>query len=558
MNQGNLLILTQSGHVCGFFLFSLVTFSFSLFINGPNNYPPDSLNSRHLLIMSAAGWIRVASGFRLVASAASKIVAKEGANGAAKLTRHGVDLANNARTAAKAAGVVLPSQMPPQMGRNNTFVPNTHINSAISEPVASSGLEQSADPVEHISNATKAQNARAPDEESNHLESEISMDGESIPKTQQQLNDSNPTLLQEGRAVPSTRIGRAAGFASLGVGLAAGTMFEAASRLVGGSSSESVVANDANADRLAKTLCRMRGAALKLGQMLSIQDATLLPAPLARALEQVRQGADAMPSYQLHEQLKVELGQDWKNRFDSFQDLPFAAASIGQVHRATIDQDGVKRQVVVKVQYPGVADSIDSDLSNLTMLVKYSGFAPPGLFIDRVIDVGRDELKVECDYKREAVNQERLRDLVHGDADLSKAKFRIPAVFTNHSTKGILTSEFCPGGTIDKVAFLDQEERNRIGRNIMRLTVKELFTWRFMQTDPNVSFNTACFSLHCFLTTDLTSPPNPFDSGATFCTMLGLEQHISLILARRVNIVNPLLTGIYELSGLVQITILKL
>jgi aarF domain-containing kinase len=435
--------------------------------------------------MSAAGWIRVASGFRLVASAASKIVAKEGANGAAKLTRHGVDLANNARTAAKAAGVVLPSQMPPQMGRNNTFVPNTHINSAISEPVASSGLEQSADPVEHISNATKAQNARAPDEESNHLESEISMDGESIPKTQQQLNDSNPTLLQEGRAVPSTRIGRAAGFASLGVGLAAGTMFEAASRLVGGSSSESVVANDANADRLAKTLCRMRGAALKLGQMLSIQDATLLPAPLARALEQVRQGADAMPSYQLHEQLKVELGQDWKNRFDSFQDLPFAAASIGQVHRATIDQDGVKRQVVVKVQYPGVADSIDSDLSNLTMLVKYSGFAPPGLFIDRVIDVGRDELKVECDYKREAVNQERLRDLVHGDADLSKAKFRIPAVFTNHSTKGILTSEFCPGGTIDKVAFLDQEERNRIGRNIMRLTVKELFTWRFMQTDPN-------------------------------------------------------------------------
>ena len=100
------------------------------------------------------------------------------------------------------------------------------------------------------------------------------------------------------------------------------------------------------------------------------------------------------------------------SKFETFEDLPFAAASIGQVHRATIIENGETKNVVVKVQYPGVADSIDSDLKNLTMLVKMSGFAPKGLFIEKVIQVGRDELVVECDYKREAQNQERLRNLV--------------------------------------------------------------------------------------------------------------------------------------------------
>ena len=130
------------------------------------------------------------------------------------------------------------------------------------------------------------------------------------------------------------------------------------------------------------------------------------------------------------------------------------------------------------------------------MLVKMSGFAPKGLFIDRVIEVGRDELKVECDYIREARNQERLQDLVHNCPELKAAKFRVPGVISTHSTKNILTTEYCPGGTIDKVAFLDQEERNRIGRNIMRLTVKELFLWRFMQTDPNVSMSKECCYMH--------------------------------------------------------------
>jgi hypothetical protein len=446
--------------------------------------------------MSAASWIRVANGFRLVTHAASTILAKEGATGVTSLTRHGVDLAKNARTAANAVSSTFPSQMAGdkirpaakdiKLNQNMATGVNEIVDDLSKLQVDQTVTELESLPIDSFSTTSDGvqipnQKLHGDDDAADDIQNKITGNDMSL--------ESNPLPLKEGRAVPSTRIGRAVGFASLGIGIAAGTIVEAASRILssGSESSGSIVANDANAERLAKTLCRMRGAALKLGQMLSIQDETLLPSPLSRALEQVRQGADAMPVYQLHKQLKAELGENWRSKFESFEELPFAAASIGQVHRAKILDNGILKNVVVKVQYPGVADSIESDLRNLTMLVKMSGFAPKGLFIDRVIEVGREELSVECDYIREARNQERLQDLIHGDDHLAKAKFKVPSVITSHSTRSVLTTEFCPGGTIDKVSFLDQEERNRIGRNIMRLTVKELFIWRFMQTDPNVS-----------------------------------------------------------------------
>ncbi len=473
--------------------------------------------------------MRVANGLRLVLSSSTALIAKEGANGAASLTQHGVDLAKNAQTAVAAVGMNLPNRIP--LRRKDEFakeengleraVVHVHDRLEKEDESLSKDVRTDASPSggdadtivneiisEHDSSAVKSTSTNT--EHFDRAEAVESMNH------QRMVQDANATdqdnhphhhHLKEGKAVPSTRVGRAMGFASLGAGLAAGTVFEAASRIVSTissssttseSQSESIVANDANATRIAKTLCRMRGAALKLGQMLSIQDETILPPSMSKALEQVRQGADAMPSSQLHSQLEQELGNDWRGKYHSFDDLPFAAASIGQVHRASIlDGDGRKQDVVVKVQYPGVANSIESDLRNLTMLVQLSGFAPPGLFIERVIEVGREELKVECDYIRESKNQQRLQELVHGDAELSKAKFRVPSVMLNHSSKGVITTEYCPGGTIDKVAHLDQRERNRIGRNIMRLTVKELFTWRFMQTDPNVSATISYFLFVC-------------------------------------------------------------
>lgn len=324
----------------------------------------------------------------------------------------------------------------------------------------------------------------------------------SIPSDPAEMSSSStpPPRLAEGRAVPSSRVGRALGFAGLGAGLAWGAMGEMASRLVGGrggvnnanSDGGSVMTTDANADRLAATLCRMRGAALKMGQMLSIQDETLLPPALTRALEQVRKGADAMPSWQLEKQMKQQLGPDWRDLFVTFDDRPFAAASIGQVHRAQIknknnnDDNGNLQDVVVKVQFPGVADSIESDLGNLAMLVNMTGLSPKGLFIENVIRVGRDELKVECNYFNELANQETFQTLVHADPILRANKVTVPDVVEELTTEQVLTTSYAPGGTIDKVAQLtDQQERNRIGRTILYLTIQELFEWRLMQTDPN-------------------------------------------------------------------------
>lgn len=301
------------------------------------------------------------------------------------------------------------------------------------------------------------------------------------------------SIIKEGAPVPSTRAGRALGFANLGFGLLMGTVAESARRMIqpaSTSKSTSVVLNDTNSDRLAASLCRMRGAALKMGQMLSIQDESLLPPPLVRALQQVRQGADAMPRSQLEQQLISQYGASWRDQFVDFDMNAFAAASIGQVHRATIrktviDQD-VLQPVVVKVQYPGVAQSIESDLRNLAMLVTWSGLAPKGLFIENVIRVGRDELKVECNYRQELQNQKRIKALVEEDSILQENRFVVPHPFEHLTTDQVITSEYIAGGTIDKISTIaSQQERNRIGHTILYLTMKELFDWRFMQTDPN-------------------------------------------------------------------------
>uniref|UniRef100_A0A7S4J0P2 ABC1 atypical kinase-like domain-containing protein n=1 Tax=Odontella aurita TaxID=265563 RepID=A0A7S4J0P2_9STRA len=218
--------------------------------------------------------------------------------------------------------------------------------------------------------------------------------------------------------------------------------------------------------------------------MLSIKDSPMPPPPLVRALEQVRRGADAMPRHQLEQVMEEELGSGWRERLAHFDDAPFAAASIGQVHRAKLG-DAPDGLVAMKVQYPGVADSIDSDLNNLTMLMNVTGMVPPGLFLEEVVRVGRMELKAECDYVREMDNQRRFKSLVENDEDLVRDRVTVPDVIEDLTTSRVITSEFVRGGTIDKVVKMEQEERNRIGRAILRLTIRELFEWRFMQTDPN-------------------------------------------------------------------------
>eukprot|EP00873_Tetraselmis_striata_P045513 jgi/Tetstr1/465777/TSEL_010401.t2 len=295
--------------------------------------------------------------------------------------------------------------------------------------------------------------------------------------------------LREAR-VPSSPIGRVVGFAGLGASLALGALRDNASLWLSGAGGKSAGGDnkvkgnpwltERNAERLADALCRMRGAALKLGQMLSIQDENVLPPQLLAALERVRQGADVMPAYQLEGVLTEQLGPDWKLKVKDFTTEPIAAASIGQVHRATL-LDG--RSVAMKVQYPGVARSIESDVDNVMRLIRVANVLPKGAYVEQAVAVAKKELALECDYRNEMDAQARFRQLMHSDPDLDG--FYVPDVVPELCSQRVLTTEWVPGQPVDKVASMPQEVRDRVATRLLALTLKELFEWRFMQTDPN-------------------------------------------------------------------------
>ncbi|KAK7200536.1 ABC1 protein [Novymonas esmeraldas] len=291
------------------------------------------------------------------------------------------------------------------------------------------------------------------------------------------------------RHVPSSRVARAAGFASL--------FLQLGWEKVAGGTPAGGLLSERGHQHIVDTLCRMRGAVLKLGQMLSIQDEQTIPPHVTALFERVRDQAFAMPPGQLDRTLAKEFGcTNWRTElFDSFDDTPVAAASIGQVHRATLkpgvagtDPSKPPVEVAVKVQYPGVAQSIDSDVANLKMLLSV-GVLPPGMFVDKILQELRSELSAECRYTLEASKQMRYRELLAGDPALSRL-FYVPTVYQSISTDQVLVSEYVRGVTIDllgKRHDIPQELRNHIAEGFMELTLKELFVWRFMQTDPNFS-----------------------------------------------------------------------
>ncbi|KAK7482191.1 hypothetical protein BaRGS_00026540 [Batillaria attramentaria] len=265
------------------------------------------------------------------------------------------------------------------------------------------------------------------------------------------------------RKVPANRISRLMSYGGLAAGLSVGALAEVTRRSLGlkdqskqatGVVDASPFLTEANAERIVNTLCRVRGAALKLGQMLSIQDNSFINPQLQAVFERVRQSADFMPTRQMTKALNKELGSDWRSKFESFEDKPFAAASIGQVHRG-VTLDG--KEVAIKIQYPGVAQSIDSDINNLMSVLNVGNILPEGLYVDSVIKVAKRELAWEVDYVREAECSNRFRELLKDDPILY-----VPEVISDLSTHHVLTTEFVEGLPLDKCTELDQETRNKV------------------------------------------------------------------------------------------------
>ncbi|THC89040.1 hypothetical protein EYZ11_011511 [Aspergillus tanneri] len=204
----------------------------------------------------------------------------------------------------------------------------------------------------------------------------------------------------------------------------------------------------------------------------------MLPESIQIVLQRVQDRADYMPASQRDKVLADNLGSNWRDLFSSFDDVPMAAASIGQVHGAVLKRTG--QRVAVKVQYPGVADSIDSDLNNLSILLTASRLLPRGLYLDKTIANARTELAWECDYIREAESANRFRNLLKDDT-----VFLVPEIFPEASGRQVLTMERLDGIAVTKIQDFTQAQRNWIGTQILRLCLREIAEFKYMQTDPN-------------------------------------------------------------------------
>lgn len=286
------------------------------------------------------------------------------------------------------------------------------------------------------------------------------------------------------KRVPSSVIERLGSYGTLVASVGVGTFAELAKRNIGlgdkNASTTSLVFNEANVNRIVETLCKVRGAVLKLGQMLSIQDSSIIDPRLAEIFERVRQSADFMPKWQFEQVLSEELSPDWRSKFAEFSDRPFAAASIGQVHEARL-HDG--RLVAVKIQYPGVAKSIDSDIKALTSLLRVWDFLPKGLYIENLIQSARHDLAKEVDYLNEAKLSTKFRELIGTSGGCV-----VPQVIHELTTQRVLVNELMNGVAVDKLDEIEgitQDNKNDVAKRLLELTLREVFEFRFMQTDPN-------------------------------------------------------------------------
>jgi predicted unusual protein kinase regulating ubiquinone biosynthesis (AarF/ABC1/UbiB family) len=282
--------------------------------------------------------------------------------------------------------------------------------------------------------------------------------------------------------VPDTRARRLWHLGRTVGGIAAGAAAEGLSRMARGEKADlsSMVLTPANAQRLAASLATLRGAAMKVGQLLSMDGHGVLPPAFAELLAQLRDGAHAMPSTQLVEILASAYGPEWHRRFRRFSFEPVASASIGQVHRAETP-DG--RVLALKIQHPGVRRSIDADVANLALLARTPGLLPAGLEVAPLLERVRVQLHRETDYEAEARAVTRYREALGSDPVLC-----VPTVDAEFSAPGILATEFFEGEPIDRLAGragVADAERDAVATALCRLALRELFEMRLVQTDPN-------------------------------------------------------------------------
>ena len=233
-----------------------------------------------------------------------------------------------------------------------------------------------------------------------------------------------------------------------------------------------------NFTKFVTQLSIMRGAALKVGQLLSLETGEFLPKEINEILSVCRNQAYSMPKEQVVKVLKDEWEENFESQFCVFQYVPVAAASIGQVHKVKLRR--TNETLAVKVQYPGVKDSIDNDIDNLGLILKGTKLLPASIDIENLLIIASHQLHKEACYKSELKYLSKFHNYF-----LNDEIFEVPKPNFEYSTDNIICMEFKNGVTIDKVASRPQKEKEFIFYNLVKLLFLEIFELNCMQTDPN-------------------------------------------------------------------------
>jgi predicted unusual protein kinase regulating ubiquinone biosynthesis (AarF/ABC1/UbiB family) len=234
--------------------------------------------------------------------------------------------------------------------------------------------------------------------------------------------------------------------------------------------------------KMVGVLGEMKGAAMKLGQLASFIDTEFLPPEYAEIyheqLSKLRTSAPPMPWEKVRTVLDEEYrDESFDDTFAEFEHTAFAAASIGQVHRATLI-DG--REVAVKIQYPGVAEALEADLANAGMLVRLAKALAPGLDAKAVAEELRERVLEELDYEYEAQNQRTFARAYRGHPFIY-----VPDVLTRLSHRRVLVTEFVEGKDFEQVKELDEEERSRFGEIVFRFCFGSIYHLQHFNADAH-------------------------------------------------------------------------
>jgi predicted unusual protein kinase regulating ubiquinone biosynthesis (AarF/ABC1/UbiB family) len=289
---------------------------------------------------------------------------------------------------------------------------------------------------------------------------------------------------EQERKIPKSRIGRSAK-----LGTAIGTQ----ATKYAGTAAANVVRSEEKADerlesrhletalKMASVLGEMKGAAMKIGQMASFIDADFLPPEYReiyqKQLSKLRTRAPAMPWEKVRVVLEEEYDESPERVFASIEQEAFAAASIGQVHRATL-HDGTS--VAVKIQYPGIADALESDVANAGILVRLARVLAPGLDAKAVASELRERVLEELDYEFEAQNQRTFARAYEGHPFIF-----VPKVHSRLSRRRVLVSDYVEGRGFDEVKELEQDERDIFGEIVFRFCFGSIYHLQHFNADTH-------------------------------------------------------------------------